>query len=330
MYHYFGYHQGSMCKGLKINVSDNYWGENFIPALDLNPLSAFIYERTWTPGNIQAIEESAAAALFRNAFYHEYNAEYAAAIADYKQVIELFPTTEYAALAAKALLRIEDVKKDLADPNLDYTALKTYYESECNLYLNQEIDYITSNLIAQTDLRIENFIDAISYYESVISNPPSSVDSLYAIINLGYAYLLMEDSQKGPGFVGNYANLKPVSYSEWSATTELILNEIDQLYTSNEQIVSKDVIVTSNYPNPFNPSTTIAFSIPETGRVHVSVYNIKGQKVKDLLNTEMTRGNHRLVWDGRDTNNRNVASGIYFIKLESGGKTSIRKAMLMK
>ena len=74
----------------KIDVSDNYWGENFIPASDLNPLSAFIYERSWTPGNIQAIEESAAAALFRNAFYHESNAEYAAAIADYKQVIGYF------------------------------------------------------------------------------------------------------------------------------------------------------------------------------------------------------------------------------------------------
>jgi tetratricopeptide (TPR) repeat protein len=314
----------------QINVSNNYWGENFIPALDLNPLSAFIYEHTWTPGNIQAIEESAAAALFRDAFYHESNAEYAAAIADYKQVIELFPTTEYAALAAKALLRIEDVKKDLADPNLDYTALKTYYESESNLYLNQEIDYITSNLIAQTDLRIENYIDAISFYESVISNPPSSVDSLYAIINLGYAYLLMEDSQKGLSYVGKYANLKPISYSAWSANTELILNEIDQLYTSNEQIVSNDVIMTSNYPNPFNPSTTITFSIPETSRVRISVYNIKGQKVKELMNTEMTRGNHRLVWNGKDANNSNVASGIYFIKLESGGKTSIRKAMLMK
>ena len=143
----------------------------------------------------------------------------------------------------------------------------------------------------------------------MISNPPSSVDSLYAIINLGYAYLLMEDLQKGPGFVGKYANLKPISYSAWSATTELILNEIDQLYTSNEQIVSNDVIVTSNYPNPFNPSTTITFSIPETGRVLVSVYNIKGQKVKDLMNTEKTRGNHQLIWDGNDANNRKDIMG---------------------
>jgi len=84
------------------------------------------------------------------------------------------------------------------------------------------------------------------------------------------------------------------------------------------------------YPNPFNPSTTIAFNIPETGRARVSIYNVKGQIVKDLLNAELTRGDHSLVWDGRDENNFSVASGIYFIKLESGGKTSIRKAMLVK
>ncbi len=100
--------------------------------------------------------------------------------------------------------------------------------------------------------------------------------------------------------------------------------------TDIEDLVTVPTFSMFNYPNPFNPSTTIAFSIPETGRVRVSVYNVKGEKIKDLLNTEMTRGNHRLVWDGKDTNNRNVASGIYFIKLESVGKTSIRKAMLMK
>ena len=84
------------------------------------------------------------------------------------------------------------------------------------------------------------------------------------------------------------------------------------------------------FPNPFNPSTTIAFSIPETTQTRVSIYNSKGQRVIDLLDTDLPQGDHSLVWDGRDANNSSVASGIYFIKLESGGKTSIRKAMLLK
>ncbi|PKN72480.1 MAG: hypothetical protein CVU50_06375 [Candidatus Cloacimonetes bacterium HGW-Cloacimonetes-3] len=86
----------------------------------------------------------------------------------------------------------------------------------------------------------------------------------------------------------------------------------------------------NNYPNPFNPTTNIAFSIPNDGKVKLCVYNIKGQKVKELLNTDMVKGHHKIVWNGRDKNNCGVSSGIYFFRLESGGQTSVRKAMLMK
>jgi hypothetical protein len=89
-------------------------------------------------------------------------------------------------------------------------------------------------------------------------------------------------------------------------------------------------VITSNYPNPFNPSTTIEYSIPSDGMVKLCVYNLRGQKVKDIINGEQLRGIHKTVWDGRDRNNRSVSSGIYFLRLESGGKTTVRKAMLMK
>ena len=62
----------------------------------------------------------------------------------------------------------------------------------------------------------------------------------------------------------------------------------------------------------------------------MAVYNIRGQRVRSLMDTELERGHHKIVWDGKDTNNRNVSSGIYFFKLDSGGKTSIHKAMLLK
>jgi hypothetical protein len=88
--------------------------------------------------------------------------------------------------------------------------------------------------------------------------------------------------------------------------------------------------VSSNYPNPFNPSTNIAFSIPEQGFTRLSIYNIKGQKVKDILSSDLAQGHHKAVWDGKDSNNHSVSSGIYFIRLESGGKVSTRKAMLIK
>jgi len=86
----------------------------------------------------------------------------------------------------------------------------------------------------------------------------------------------------------------------------------------------------SNYPNPFNPSTTLNFSLPKTAPVKLVIYNIRGQKVKVLLNESLDCGNHSVVWNGRDDGNRPVASGVYFARLEQSGVTKINKMMLMK
>ena len=104
----------------------------------------------------------------------------------------------------------------------------------------------------------------------------------------------------------------------------------DTTVDNDDPVETEPPWVMSVFPNPFNPSTTIAFSIPETTQTRVSIYNSKGQRVIDLLDADLPQGDHSLVWDGRDENNLSVASGIYFIKLEAGGKTSIRKAMLLK
>ena len=65
-----------------------------------------------------------------------------------------------------------------------------------------------------------------------------------------------------------------------------------------------------NYPNPFNLETTIAFSIPEDSETKISIYNIKGQKVKDLLNENLEKGNHNVVWKSTDNSGKSVASGV--------------------
>lgn len=85
-----------------------------------------------------------------------------------------------------------------------------------------------------------------------------------------------------------------------------------------------------NYPNPFNPSTTIAYAIPDDRNVDISIYNIKGQKVKTLVNGVQLAGSYKTVWSGEDTNGNPVSSGIYFYKLSSRAETLIKKIMLLK
>ncbi|MFA7057509.1 MAG: T9SS type A sorting domain-containing protein, partial [Candidatus Cloacimonadales bacterium] len=85
-----------------------------------------------------------------------------------------------------------------------------------------------------------------------------------------------------------------------------------------------------NYPNPFNPETTIAFNVPNSGLVKLEVYNLKGQKVKTLINDNLISGKHSVVWNGRDNNNKHVASGVYFYRLKSDGNSQTNKMILMK
>lgn len=110
-------------------------------------------------------------------------------------------------------------------------------------------------------------------------------------------------------------------------------HNIIQLYLEEgeeDTPISNKVTLYSNYPNPFNPFTIISFSIPEDTKVNLTVYNIKGQVVKTLLKKQIESGEHRITWDGKDNNNKRVASGIYFYKISAGKEAKVKKMLLLK
>jgi len=86
-----------------------------------------------------------------------------------------------------------------------------------------------------------------------------------------------------------------------------------------------------NYPNPFNPETTISFNLKQfRPDVSVNIYNTRGQKVKTLFSGSLPGGNHNLQWKGFDDNNKPVSSGLYFYQISDGTNSQIRKMVLMK
>jgi len=86
----------------------------------------------------------------------------------------------------------------------------------------------------------------------------------------------------------------------------------------------------TNYPNPFNPETTISFITPREGSTKLSVFNIKGQKLITLHNGLLREGHHRIVWNGLDEKGTAVSSGIYFVRVEMNGISQTHKMILMK
>jgi flagellar hook assembly protein FlgD len=85
-----------------------------------------------------------------------------------------------------------------------------------------------------------------------------------------------------------------------------------------------------NTPNPFNPSTTIAFSLPESAPVTLAIYDVNGRMVRTLVSGERAAGMHEVVWNGMDDNGRAVASGVYVYRLAAGNDVSIRRLALIR
>jgi len=99
---------------------------------------------------------------------------------------------------------------------------------------------------------------------------------------------------------------------------------------SEKTLPVKQNILYANYPNPFNPETTISFFLMRDSYVNVDIYNIRGQKIKSLVSEFKTAGSHHVVWNGTDENGLPVSSGIYFHKMQSNDFTATKRMLLLK
>ncbi len=88
--------------------------------------------------------------------------------------------------------------------------------------------------------------------------------------------------------------------------------------------------LSGNYPNPFNPATTIAFAVPSEGPVRLTVFDARGRQVRTLVDEAMLPGRHEVDWDGRDGDGRLLAGGVYYHRLEAGGEVRVGKMVLLK
>ena len=114
----------------------------------------------------------------------------------------------------------------------------------------------------------------------------------------------------------------------------LVLNESDILENpqgvENISGVPTDFKLYQNHPNPFNPETTIRFSLPKKNQVELTIYNILGQKIRNLIYHNYPAGEHIVKWDGRDDYGNIINSAIYIYKIRAGVFTDIRKMTFMK
>lgn len=145
-------------------------------------------------------------------------------------------------------------------------------------------------------------------------------------------------------YAGNYISLKCDAENKFLTTAwidnrtgnaEIFYAKValpELVGVENENEIPKEFSLLQNYPNPFNPSTTISFTIPNQANVRLSVYNAIGEKVAELLNENVSAGNHQVTFDAS-----NLSSGLYFYKISANnmlgsgqGFVDVKKMLLLK
>ena len=130
---------------------------------------------------------------------------------------------------------------------------------------------------------------------------------------------------------GEYEYWVTANYEDPTGESEQSNSVFVTVYAfSDDDIIPLVTKLSGNYPNPFNPTTEISFSLKKGEFVAIDIYNVKGEKVKTLVNDNLEAGYYIIIWDSTDNNNTSVTSGVYFYKMKAGRYTSTKKMILMK
>ena len=117
--------------------------------------------------------------------------------------------------------------------------------------------------------------------------------------------------------------------------SDMFIMKIDEISiysgtSTYEEELSSPKTMVSNYPNPFNPQTNIVYNLPESGRVKITIHDIKGRKIKTLVNETKNAGRNSIIWKGKDDSGKVVSSGVYFYKVKTKNQTINKKMLLLK
>ena len=307
----------------KILIANNYFGTMFDPLKNLIPTEIFIYEPVWVPDPASS-NVSIIPGLYKTAKDYQRSSDYDAAQALWYQYYSAVPDSSILYdNTVKQLLSVEKLTSD------DYSQLLSFYgttgtTSPISMHL---LNYLSNYCL----IEVNALQPAILWLESQIENPVTEVDSLFAAIDIGYLYMLVDSSKAA--VQGKLPWLKPTSLQAFesnrnNAIMSLINGQSNS--QSSTQSVEPATLLMSNYPNPFNPSTTISFNLPSVMNCKLEIYNLKGQRVTSLLNETRGAGKHTITWDGLDEAGRPVSSGLYFYRLTTPQRTISAKMLMIK
>ena len=118
------------------------------------------------------------------------------------------------------------------------------------------------------------------------------------------------------------------SRSELNFEWEIVVIDVSSV---EDNVIPFETKLIGNFPNPFNPTTTIQYDLNKSGFVQIEIYNVKGQKIKSLINQNQSAGNKSVIWYGVNENGNRIGSGLFLYKLVFNGNVlSMKKCIMLK
>jgi Secretion system C-terminal sorting domain len=219
------------------------------------------------------------------------------------------------------------------DVNNTYESDTIYFNQTNNIFYQYENTYVGIKILSEPTAAATSFI----WYDTYTASDTGYYNWLTGGISTD---VLVTDPDGGVGIMGTGSQtLQPqgmrtvyiaiaVGNNESSMLANMALAEGHYgniTDVKNEEVKVLDYRLNQNYPNPFNPTTMISFSIPQKENVTLNVYNLLGQKVAAVLNSELESGSHAVSF-----NAENLSAGIYFYTIKAGNFVSTKKMMLLK
>jgi len=254
-----------------------------------------------------------------------------------------------------------DIQEYLSDFDLAIQYFMNYIENNPNTGKAVQ----AFNLIKTCYLVSERANIAIDFLDRILANPESNLLHPYAKSMLIPCYLDLDNPVKALKLCDELLEIKPeldisvellymkgliyrFSFDDPDQAADIFLTLIEQypdhstafsakdqleqlgekiLDTSNNQ---NEEFTVQNFPNPFNPTTSIKFTLPENGYVILKIYDIRGREVITLIDAERQAGAHNIVWNSRDKSGTQAASGMYFYRIQYKGQVLTNKMILMR
>lgn len=301
------------------DVRYNCWGSSFNASSDLYPTGHYYYNPDWCPGD-GGISIELAEELYTAAKEQLENNEYATAKSTFQVIIEQYPDTKFAAASMKDLYVVE---KYLSE---DYNSLKSYYENNPNIQSKESLSQLSEFIVNKCEIKLENWQSAIDHYEATILDPSSPEDSIFAIIDLGHLYYLMENSQSKASLgIGKLSEYKPKSIEAYEKNRDYLLSLLPFKNSSpdhDEKLVSERLL-NQNIPNPFSKTTNIDISLEQAAKIQITISNLNGKTIRNLQ-FELEEGHHQIPVELN-----NEPSGIYYYSLYVDGVYCESKKMML-